>query len=85
MEPKSPDVLPWRHRQLPNRRPVENAASSGQIGRFNDDESSSFIYEVLIRQLCKITFSAASAFIGNPRIPARGEKGLQIAAAVEGD
>jgi hypothetical protein len=33
--------LPWRHRRPPNWQPKENAASSGQIGRFNVDESSS--------------------------------------------
>jgi hypothetical protein len=35
--------LPWRHPRPPNGRPLSNAPSSGQIGRFNVGESSSFI------------------------------------------
>jgi hypothetical protein len=41
MAPKFHDVLPWRYCWPPNRRPLGNAESSGQIGEFNVDESSS--------------------------------------------
>jgi hypothetical protein len=37
------DVLPWRHRRPPNRQPLSNAPSSGQISRFNVGESSSLL------------------------------------------
>jgi hypothetical protein len=49
MEPKFPDVFPWGHRRPPNLRPIENAASSGQIVRFNVDESFSFFFFFLVQ------------------------------------